>query len=842
MSLLEKQKELEDRAVARGEKTFQKRLRSAEEKGYQTMVGAIRRLFQEAVGPLTEYLEEWIEYQYSSPGRRHTALKWVERYGEDKTALVVSRVILDRLETKRPVKKVATKIVDTLLRELRAERLRDLAPGLFEYKIKSFEGSSYAHMARSMDAAVRHGLCDDCYEQEKDNCPHLDNGELRLPFQEKLKIGYKLVDAFIEATGMVSREDAKVVVKGKPNRQTLIVPTEKVSEWVEARNEVLGAMQPTPLPMVLPPLKWGPDKDGGYYYALKGEFPFVRGSRKHRAWVNESATGKVEYAVNRIQETPWRVNERVLEVLEWVVGRGGDAAGLPPLEAEEIPEKPDDIDTNEEARKEWRTKAARVRDRNATILGAARPVMDAAWIARDLAEEEAIWFPHSLDFRGRVYPIVSILSPQGPDHHKGVLQFADGAPLGKRGAWWLAIHGANCLGEWQETKTSKLRLQERVDLIERLTPMILEVAEDPYGHNWWWDADEPFQFLAFAFDWAGYQEEGEDYVSYLPVAMDGSNNGLQHLSAMVRDEVGAEAVNVRNNDEPRDVYLEVAEKVLDNLEARAPDSKLARLWLTSSLVDRKITKRPVMTFPYGSKVYGFTDQIYEELKGRDNWADIEEHFSEVDEETGEIKNLVHPAFTYLSQRIWEALQTTTVAAIEVMEWLQKVSRYISKTGKAPKWVTPGTDFPVIQDSWRYYKQESKRIETILAGKVVRPRYYEKKDKIDTRKQANAISPNFVHSLDAAVLMLTVLQADQDGVEHFAMVHDSYGTLAADAEILFRATREVFYDFYRQHDVLEEFYYQALDQVPVEDMMELPEPPGFGDLNLEEVLFSDYFFA
>ena len=52
------------------------------------------------------------------------------------------------------------------------------------------------------------------------------------------------------------------------------------------------------------------------------------------------------------------------------------------------------------------------------------------------------------------------------------------------------------------------------------------------------------------------------------------------------------------------------------------------------------------------------------------------------------------------------------------------------------------------------------------------------NKVDKRRQANGISPNFVHSLDATVMLLTVAYAKQKGIVDFAMVHDSFGTLAA----------------------------------------------------------------
>src|SRR3546814_14050283 len=68
------------------------------------------------------------------------------------------------------------------------------------------------------------------------------------------------------------------------------------------------------------------------------------------------------------------------------------------------------------------------------------------WVARKFAPEDAVYFPHELDFRGRVYPIpVFGPSPQGSDFQKALIEFADGMPLGEEGRRWLLIHIANLL-------------------------------------------------------------------------------------------------------------------------------------------------------------------------------------------------------------------------------------------------------------------------------------------------------------------------------------------------------------------------------------------------------------
>src|ERR1043166_1330389 len=124
--------------------------------------------------------------------------------------------------------------------------------------------------------------------------------------------------------------------------------------------------------------------------------------------------------------------------------------------------------------------------------------------------------------------------------------------------------------------------------------------------------------------------------------------------------------------------------------------------------------------------------------------------------------------------------------------------------------------------------------------MVQPRLNIATTKLDVRKQSNAIAPNVVHSLDAAALMLTVSQAAAQGVEAFAMVHDSYGTLPADCSVLASCCRQSFVRLYTMQDVVWSLYQQFAAQHA--DPTECPEPPAKGTLDVNAVLASDYFFA
>lgn len=99
---------------------------------------------------------------------------------------------------------------------------------------------------------------------------------------------------------------------------------------------------------------------------------------------------------------------------------------------------------------------------------------------------------------------------------------------------------------------------------------------------------------------------------------------------------------------------------------------------------------------------------------------------------------------------------------------------------------------------------------------------------------SGISPNFVHSMDAAHMAIIIDNWDGD----FAAVHDAFAAHASDVDHLVALTKECFiviYDMENFYDYIEETLLSDCDGLTVEQ-------PGRGDLDVSRVRDSDYFFA
>ena len=74
-----------------------------------------------------------------------------------------------------------------------------------------------------------------------------------------------------------------------------------------------------------------------------------------------------------------------------------------------------------------------------------------------------------------------------------------------------------------------------------------------------------------------------------------------------------------------------------------------------------------------------------------------------------------------------------------------------------------------------------------------------------------------------------------------MVHDCYAVPAADAAIMARALRQVFVDLFANRDVLAKFRTEMAHMIGV-DADTLPPLPEYGELDVSQLMDSEFFFA
>ncbi|KAF8396295.1 hypothetical protein HHK36_017911 [Tetracentron sinense] len=605
------------------------------------------------------------------------------------------------------------------------------------------------------------------------------------------------------------------------------------------------------VPMLVPPVSWtGFDK--GAHLFLPSYVMRTHGSKQQREAIKRTPRKQLEpvfEALDALGNTKWRVNKRVLSIIDRIWATGGRLAELVDREDVPLPEKPDTEDETELSKWKWKIKA--LKKENSERHSQRCDVELKLAVARKMKDEDGFFYPHNLDFRGRAYPMHPYLNHLGSDLCRGILEFAEGRPLGKSGLRWLKIHLANLYAGGVD----KLSYEDRIAFTENHLDDIFDSADRPFdGRRWWLGAEDPFQCLAACINVseALRSSSPETTISHMPihqiilsfeidprfclfysvsrmVRVTACNTmppleGTKFQSKAVSSLLGAAAVNLVGGEKPADVYSGIASRVLDIMQRdaendAATDPNALRASVLINQIDRKLVKQTVMTSVYGVTYIGARDQIKRRLKERDFIADDNELFG---------------ASCYAAKTTLTALGEMFEAARSIMGWLGDCAKVclhllvIASENQPVKWITP-LGLPVVQP---YRKLGSHLIRTSLQVLTLK----QETDKVMVKKQRTAFPPNFVHSLDGSHMMMTAVACNKAGL-NFAGVHDSYWTHACDVDDMNRILRVKFVELY-ETPILENLLESFQQSFP---NLAFPPLPERGDFDLRDVLESPYFF-
>ncbi len=864
-------------------------LRLAQNDGFGSTVSG-KRFINQTLKGFVEKFNEYVETQYALPTTRSIVIKQLTFLDED-----------GEIAYKLDPSSIGRIVVRSLLRSLvKPEDKRITVTGVgfdigeaVEFAIKEVQLDMHHAKAKAglMDMLRRQQRLGDAEEvqmmlnnlSERVNLDHeyfdkktsgsLGQALLQLFYISKVYKKDLLEDGLLFGDLFVEHEESTFKSGSRITKKTLDISTIG-SEWIQENDSFIKDLTLAYLPMVIEPQDWTIDHGGYYDQGIYDTYGLIKGQSKKKTQrlYEDYPEGfdKLMETINTIQKTPFRINDKVWEAVNWIHRNEINLSrkGIPEYisgyvkflgadKAEEFfgikrmllrtetgnltPESRtlmlDFVKTvvagsdNMEEKDIWKEWANL---RKSVIKHSRSEASKRILVDNTLNDSkgflgEDIYFCYNADYRGRIYPLAGQFSPQGSDISRGMLEFANGVEIDPEvdedAIRQIMIVVANNWGE------DKISLDDRELWTAFNTEWIIKCAENFRENKEWMEADKPFLFLQSAIELlkvVNAKEDGETFVSTMPIAFDGSCNGIQHYSALFLDSKGAEAVNLTNGEKPRDVYQTVADMALTIAEDGK--SKVAKLVIElndqtdGKLFGRKVAKRSVMTLPYGVSKRSSNAYVHET---------VDEVLRKI-ELTGAQKKSVKK---FMGDAIWQGILLVVEKPITGKEYFQEVAKEMAIWDEGLFWFTP-TGFPVTQN---LKKRDVKPnlIRVTIEGNTVMRKYPRFTAEVDPGEQANAIAPNFVHSYDSAHLQLSICSGKDEGMTNFLVIHDSFSTDAKNAGRFNHIIREQFVAMYSATDWINHFH-DTCEEV-VENNL-LVDRQELGDFDMKEVLDSEYFFA
>nr|WP_087573324.1 DNA-directed RNA polymerase [Sphingomonas sp. CDS-1] len=856
------QDDFEDASLSVGAQRFyEKQELIAKREGFDRR-DDVSKLIKGAVPILGEAIRKWVGYYKDAKGRKPSGYKAIAELDADVLAYISLARIFRELPKGGLVVNIITGIGSTVQAELEGQALAERDPkAVKRFRALAEKGASdghlmetHSHLAATADVAL---------------------GWSRIT---QAGVGQSLLGIALLALRGIFQQATKKE-GSKTGGEVAVSLTEEAVTTLNGMSEAIAFARPPFQPMLTLPRPWTSLHSGCYHdVRLSKLVPLVRTfSSEHKkllkAAIADGSMQEVLDAVNAIQETRWAIDARVLRMVRWTKEQGLKPSKSFP--ATTLPEAPKKLSDEEWSAMDQAKRSATSRSRKAVKdIRAAAGVDNSVFqadleLAEFLSEHEFFCMPHSLDFRGRVYAVPHF-NHQRSDHLKALFHFADGVPLGPDGGEWLMIHLANC-GDFG--KASKKPFAERIAWVRENEADVLMCARYPEeAYDYWSKADSPFCFLQACFEYEAWMRSGfsPDFLSTIAIAADGSCSGLQHYSAITRSAQEAHHVNLTPRDTVGDIYQVVADEAVPTLQASASGGCDLSSLVLSNGFGRSEVKRNVMTYFYGSARFGMRDQHMEDtmrpLADKVSMGELDKHpyavlTERTDKETGESTWQLDGGYScahVMASHTYAAVVSVAPKADEAASWIQHVAATLAHESLSLIWRT-ATGFPVVH---RYSQYLSKEVSFWLYNRrVLSPEGHDKvagdgsvlrriqvlvrvapTKRVEKKRMRSASSPNVIHSMDGAHLQRSVAMAHKEGIRHFAMIHDSFGTHAGNMAQFSRIIREAFIRCYAEYCPLEELDRYARGVLSEEGAEKLQPLPEKGDLDLNCIRESLYAFA
>lgn len=437
-----------------------------------------------------------------------------------------------------------------------------------------------------------------------------------------------------------------------------------------------------------------------------------------------------------------------------------------------------------------------------------------------LFKDYEFYCPMFLDWRGRLYTMNSLLSYQGDELTKSLLYFSKdkGQILNAEGLIALKIYIANCFG------LNKISYYARLEWVENNMKSILSLDWSLISK-----AKDKLLFVAAILELKQYQENPNTFISRLPIFIDATCNGLQHLSSIIGDLNLANYVNLTRackKDKPNDVYEFISEVIKVRLSKyKEEDSiKYEYGFLEGVKINRNFIKRCIMTVPYGVSISGMKDQLIEDhfikvsipvsiitsnsKKKKVLYKFKTDEFLENKEDI-ELKYLEGKEIYKLGKLIHSSLYETYPNLTKLVKYLKEMNILFKRFNLGNMWKTP-TGLILEQ---KYLKQTKEVVIMSIGGKKKSYTMAKNIDVININKQHNAIVPNIIHSFDAGNITNLVKRLKKKNLKYpLITIHDCFATDANNIISLSLQVKYAFADIYRNKDFIDEYHKFAINHI------------------------------
>jgi DNA-directed RNA polymerase, mitochondrial len=598
--------------------------------------------------------------------------------------------------------------------------------------------------------------------------------------------------------------EIKVINNSYDNSISVLRLTDEVSKLLDRKNPIISL--PINLPMIVKPKPYSENDLGGYLLNdIEYDENLIRGKLGYNIPSTIQDENIIYFVVNKMMETPFKVNKELLNYL---------------IEYNHIHKLLINPDYKHEFSDIKRNKSQEIEYQKFISKKLLEEYI--IKIAQTYSNVPEIFFPIKLDNRGRLYPIPAYFHYQASELAKALILFARPDKLkrsDKDAIEYLKAYGGSCYGNGLNRKS----YEKRLEWVSQNWEDIINYDKSNLVNQ----ADNKILFLSFCLEMKRFDnflnnEYTHEFNTCLPIQLDGTCNGFEHLTLLSNESKLFEVLNLfesSKNEDPKDFYQHIINQINIHLEKKinstnSNDEKESYERLLKLGLSRSNIKYVIMTKPYNAKDKTLVKYILDTLilnhtenkiitDNDGNEKTINIKWYKINKDSPD-QNLVNRSDVELLVKSINDIIYINYPNIKLLSiYLNEIAKIFNKLNLPIIWRLPSG----LMISQKYMQKHTTRIKPFSYLNTSLSLTITDKINIDKQKQISALMPNLVHSLDAASLSL-LYNSFYNSIEgdhiNFYSVHDCFGVTAKYIDTLITLLRSVYIDIYSNISYIKKF--------------------------------------
>ena len=357
-------------------------------------------------------------------------------------------------------------------------------------------------------------------------------------------------------------------------------------------------------------------------------------------------------------------------------------------------------------------------------------------------------------------------------------------------------------------------------------------------------------------------QNNPNYAVKIPVFLDATCSGIQHLAALIKDCELAKEVNLIPDLEktsPADIYEALRTPINEKIRRLGrEDPTFSNLEYVE--LSRSDVKQPIMTKTYNVSQYGVKEQltnIFSKVTS-DNKKDVLYKVPSINE-NGYVLLTKYELFK-VAEILYNSVFDRYPGLNFIYDYFIGMAKVLSTLNLPIIWLTPSG----LKLTQRYLKSKVTKVSIAGGGLTKKLVLREMTKELNKAKQSSAIIPNVIHSLDSSHIV-NIVTNSFDYSEYdkpVITIHDCFGTHPNYMAYLFEIVKLEFIKLYTAEPFLSKFHERNLESIrdygykierdltknqdyvlyKTRSKLYIPNTPKLGKLNYSEIQKSEFLIT